>query len=103
MPAVSISASETAKKSEAVFLRALETPGKARAVAAAMGVSEAAVSRWKNEKIAELFTLCAYLGLELRPTDHVAVHPTAHEFHTWVLASVMRHAPHLLEGTEPEA
>lgn len=54
-------------------MRALQEPGRAAGVATAMGLSEATVSRIKNERIEEAVMFMAYLGLKVVPSDYQCV------------------------------
>lgn len=56
-----------------LVLRSLQEPGKAAAVAVAMGTSEASVSRIKNERAEELLVWLAHLGLKVVPSEFQCV------------------------------
>jgi hypothetical protein len=98
---LSLTADENARKGEALFLRAIEKPGKGVALAEAMDTSNTKISNMKNGTVVEVIRLLALLGLQVRPSDYVLMHPVAYEYHKWLHANVMRNAPHLL--TEPDA
>lgn len=71
------SAQETARKSHATVLRALQAPGRQVAIATAMGVSESTVSRLKTEHLAQICALLAHAGLKVVPAEDLSVDPTA--------------------------
>lgn len=77
-------------------LQQLQEPGKASAVAAAMGVSDSTVSRIKTERLEECLTFLAHLGLKVVPADFKCVEPSAYAFLTTSHQRVMQTAPHLI-------
>lgn len=58
-----------------LVLRALQEPGKAGAVAVAMGLSDATVSRIKTERLEEVLQYLAFLGMKVVPSDYQCVDP----------------------------
>lgn len=58
-----------------LVLRALHEPGKAGALACAMGVSDSTVSRIKTERLEEVLTFLAHLGIKCVPSDYQCVDP----------------------------
>ncbi len=81
-------------------LQRLQEPGKAGAVAVAMGVSDSTVSRIKTERMEEVLTLLAHLGLKVVPADYKCVNPDAYAFLTRPHERVMREAPQLIWETD---
>lgn len=79
-----------------LVLQHLQEPGTAVSVAAAMGVSEATVSRIKNERMEECLRLLAHLGLKVVPQEFKCVNPDAYAFLTSTHEKVMRVAPQLI-------
>lgn len=100
MSAVSMLPAERARKGVALALQALQEPGKAGAIAGLMGLSDATVSRLKNEKLEEVATLCAFLGIKWVPADHVCVARETYDFLTKTHQRVMAKAPELVWETE---
>lgn len=56
-------------------LRALQEPGKAGALAVAMGLSDSTVSRIKTERLEEVLLFLAHLGIKAVPADYQCVDP----------------------------
>lgn len=79
-----------------LVLQRLQEPGTAVSVAAAMGASEATVSRIKNERMEDCLRLLAHLGLKVVPAEFKCVNPDAYYFLTSTHEKVMRQAPHLI-------
>lgn len=77
-------------------LQQLQEPGKAGAVAAAMGVSDSTVSRIKTERLEECLTFLAHLGLKVVPAEFKCVEPSAYAFLTATHTRLMQSAPHLI-------
>jgi hypothetical protein len=96
MAAVSAVPAERARKTVQLVFQRMQDPGTGVAVAAAMGVSEATISRIKNERVEEVALLLACLGLKVVPTEFKCVEPTAYAFLTATHEKVMRSAPHLI-------
>lgn len=94
--ALSLTASETARNGIALAMKALATPGKAAACAQAMGVSEPTVSKLKNERMEDVITLLANLGLQVVPSDYEVVDPHALEFLKRLHAKVTHLDPDML-------
>lgn len=53
--------------------RALAEPGRAAAVATAMGLSESTISRIKNERLDEVLLFLAHLGIKCVPSSFQCV------------------------------
>lgn len=100
MAASSIAPAERARKGVQLAFQALQEPGKAGAIAALMGVSDATVSRIKNERIEEVALLCAHLGIKWVPAEHKCVSPETFDFLTRTHQRVMSCAPHLVWETD---
>jgi hypothetical protein len=100
MAPLSLTATETARKGYARVLRALETPGKAGALAVAMETSDANISRIKNERLEEAIRFMAYLGLKVVEADARCVSPATYEFLTSTHARVLRESPGLIWDEE---
>lgn len=100
MPEVSKPPTETARKGVQLALQRLQEGGKAGAVAVAMGVSDSTVSRIKTERLEEVVTMLAHLGLKVVPGDFRCVNPEAYAFLTSTHERVMREAPHLIWDVE---
>jgi hypothetical protein len=96
MEASSRTPSETARKGVQLALQRLQEPGKAGAVAAAMGCSDSTVSRIKTERMEEVVTFLAFLGLKVVPTEFKCVDPAAYHFLTTTHQRVMQRAPDLI-------
>ena len=96
MTAVSMPPPERARKGVQLALLALQEPGKAGAVAAAMGVSDSTVSRLKTERLEEVVLLLAHLGLKVVPSDFRCVDPSAYDFLVRSHTRVMAKAPELI-------
>ena len=77
-------------------MQGLQEPGKAGAIAACMGLSDATVSRLKNEKLEEVALLCAHLGIKWVPADHTCVSRETYEFLTRSHQRVMNSNPELI-------
>lgn len=65
-----------------------------------MGISDATVSRIKNERMEEVALLCAHLGIKWVPAGHRCVSPETYEFLTRSHARVIQAAPELIWGSE---
>lgn len=87
---------EKARKGVALVLQNLQTGEKAGSIAAAMGVSDATLSRIKNERLEEVALFCAHLGVKWVPADFRCVDPEAYAFLTSTHERVMRKAPELI-------
>lgn len=96
MTEVSKTPAETTRKGVQLALQALQEPAKAVSVAAAMGVSESTVSRIKTERLEEVVTFLAHLGLKVVPTEFKCVNPEAYAFLTSTHRRVMQVAPQLI-------
>lgn len=96
MTAVSSTPPERARKSMQVVLQRLQGAETAASLAVAMGVSEATISRIKNDRMEECLTLLAHLGLKVVPTDFKCVDRSAYEFLTRTHERIMARAPELI-------
>jgi hypothetical protein len=79
-----------------MVLQALQEQGRGVAIAATMGVSEATVSRIKNERLEEVLTLLACAGFKVVPTSYTCVRPEAYDFLTATFARVQAEQPALI-------
>lgn len=100
MTALSPVFAETARKGLTLALHRLQEPGKAGAVAAAMGVSDSTISRIKTERLEECMQFLAHLGIKCVPADYRCVNPEAYAFLTKTHERVMREAPQLIWDIE---
>ena len=100
MPPVSRTPAETTRKGVQLAFQALQEPGKAGALAVAMGVSDSTVSRIKTERLEEAVLFLAHLGLKVVPTDYRCVDPAAYAFLTSTHQRVMQRAPELIWDQE---
>lgn len=73
MTASSFSPTDTHRKASVLVARALAEPGRAAALATALGTSESTISRIKNERLDEVLMFIAHLGLKLVPTGYRCV------------------------------
>lgn len=96
MPTLSRTPAETARNGARLALQRLQEPGRAVAVAAAMGISESTVSRLKNERMEEVVLMLAHLGLKLVPSEFRCVDPAAYTFLTNTTQRVMAKNPELI-------
>ena len=100
MNASLLSPPERARKGVALVLQSMQTGEKAGAIAAAMGISDATLSRIKNERVEEVALLCAHLGIKWVPADWECVSRAAFEFMTTTHERVLRVAPELVWDIE---
>ena len=100
MAPVSMPPPERARKAVALVFQALQEPGKAGALAVAMGVSDATISRIKNERLQECAELCAHLGIKWVPASARCVSPETFDFLTRTHQRVMNVAPQLVWESE---
>ena len=77
-------------------LKALQEPGKAAAVAAAMGTSDSTVSRIKTDRLEEVLIFLSHLGLKVVPAEFKCVEPSAYAFLTQTFERVQQKAPQLI-------
>ena len=77
-------------------LQALQEPGKAAAVAAAMGTSDSTVSRIKTDRLEEVLIFLSHLGLKVVPAEFKCVEPSAYAFLTQTFERVQSKAPQLM-------
>lgn len=96
MTASSQSVAETTRKGVQLALQRLQEPGKAGAVAAAMGVSDSTVSRIKTERMEEVVDFLAHLGLKVVPVEFKCVNAEAYAFLTQTHERLMQKVPHLI-------
>lgn len=96
MPQLSQPPAERARKGVQMALQALQEPGKAGALAVSMGVSDATVSRIKNERMEEVLLMLAHLGLKVVPAAHRCVSAETFDFLTRSHARIMATAPQLI-------
>lgn len=99
-PPVSKTPAEIARKGVQFALQALQEPGKAGAVAAAMGVSDSTISRIKTERLEEVVMFLAHLGLKVVTSESRCVDPAAYAFLTNTHQRVMLKAPELIWDQE---
>lgn len=64
---------ERSRKAHSRLLTAMQEPGTQRNLAQILGISEATVSRIKNEKLEDALTLVYQLGFKVVPGDHECV------------------------------
>lgn len=69
MTPVSAPPAERARKAYLTVLQRLQDSGKQAAVAAAMGVSDSTISRFKNEQLETLCGVLSHLGLKVVPVE----------------------------------
>lgn len=100
MSELSPTATERARKGMQLALRALQEPGKAGALAIAMGISDSTVSRIKTERLEEVLLFLAHLGIKCVPSDFRCVSSETYQFLTSAHQRVMARAPHLIWETE---
>jgi hypothetical protein len=96
MPQLSCTPAERARKGVSLALQVLQQPGKAGAIAVCMGLSDATVSRLKNEKLEEVALLCAHLGIKWVPADSHTVSRETYDFLTRSHERVLKRAPELI-------
>jgi hypothetical protein len=82
MAAVSATPADRARKGAQLAFQALQEPGKASAIAVCMGMSDATVSRIKNERMEEGLLLLAHLGLKVVPAANRCVSAETFDFLT---------------------
>lgn len=64
-----------ARKTHLVMLRALQEPGRAVAIATALGISESSISRFKNDHLEQFASILTHSGLKVVPADYQCVDP----------------------------
>lgn len=89
MDASSRAPAETARKGVQLAFQRLQEPGKAGAVAAAMGLSDSTVSRIKTERMEEVIGFLAHLGLKVVPAEFKCVDAIAEKPVTTGFAQVI--------------
>jgi len=85
-----------------VVLQRMQDAGIGAQVAVAMGVSEATVSRIKNERVEEVLLFLAHIGLKIVPTSYKCVDKETYDFLTLTHQRIMRVAPQLVWDTDDE-
>lgn len=86
---------ERARRAHSMVLARLAEATQA-AAATAMGISETTMNRIKTERLEEVLTLVAHLGLKVVPAEFKCVDPNAYAFLTATHQRVMQSAPHLI-------
>lgn len=76
MNSVLIPAAERARNAKSRVLAALKDPGSQVAIAASMGVSEATVTRIKNDRLDECLAFLYTAGFKVVPQESVSVDPS---------------------------
>lgn len=71
------------------MLQALSKPGTQVAIATAMGISEAQVSRIKNEQLEQVCLMLAHAGMKVVSTDRVCVNRQAYESMSYIASKAM--------------
>lgn len=89
MDQLSISPAERARKAHARVLSALQRPGTQTGIAAALGASEATISRIKNERLEECLAFLYCAGFKLVPSDKVCIDPEALAFMRQITGRVL--------------
>jgi len=92
MPSLSCTPSERARKAHSRVLQSLQEPGAQRHLAAAMGVSEATISRVKTEKLEDAMALLYQLGFKVVPVERVCVDLQMYEAMTRIATRAMADA-----------
>lgn len=85
----SMSPAERARKGVGLVLQQMQPAGKATAMAAAMGMSDAAVSRIKNERLEEVVLFLAHAGIKLVPCEFVCVNAESYQAMTHIASKAM--------------
>lgn len=81
-------------------LQALAESGTAARLAAESGVSEATVSRWKNERLEESINLLSHLGFRVISAEHKVLDPKAYDFVVGAVIKAMQTAPGIILGVD---
>lgn len=92
MAALCADVAARASKIESLLLRRLARPGTQAGIAAALGVSESAVSRTKTEHWPQVARILAHAGLKLVDADAVCMRADAYEFARAALARSLEDA-----------
>lgn len=95
MAPASVPPSERARKTASIIFQRLQEVGKQSAIAVAMGVSDSTITRLK-ERIEDLATVMAHLGLKVVPVEHQCTHPGELSYLRELRRRVEDHAAHLL-------
>jgi len=93
-------ADERARDGLATVLQVLSETGTAAKLAAASGLSEATVSRWKNERLEEGILLLSHLGFRVISAEHKVLDPKAYDFLISAFIKAMQTAPGLILGAD---
>ena len=96
MTELSPTPAERARKAVQLVLQRLKEPGTAVSASAAMGTSEATISRLKNDHMEPVLTLLAHLGLKVVPADFKCVDREAYDFLVRSHKRVMAKQPELI-------
>ena len=91
---------ERARKARSVVLQAVQRDVKQHAIAAAMGVSDATVSRLINDHLDNFVAMLTHAGLKVVDSSARCVSAETYEFLTATHARVMQKAPQLIWDTE---
>lgn len=99
MGASSMTPDERARKASSIVLQRLSPTGTQSALATALGVSEATISRNK-EHIEAVLTMVAHLGLKVVDESRICLNPGEIKFLRETYARVQEQAPWLLNESE---
>lgn len=80
---------ERARKMHSAILRCMQESGSQVALAAAMGVSEATISRFKSEQLEQFCFLLAHLGLKTVDIQKICVDKNMYELVSKVMSKAM--------------
>ena len=100
MAQLSDAPTEKTRKLRSTVLQAVTRDGKQHAIAAAMGVSDATVSRLVNDHLDNFAAMLAHAGLKVVPVEHTCVSAETYQFLTSTQARVMQKAPQLIWDTD---
>lgn len=102
MPTLSCTPPERARKTLQRVFQHLQEPGTGVSLATSMGVSEATISRIKNERMEEVLLLLAHLGFKVVRSEMMCVDPASYAFLRQTHERVMRKAPDLIWEADEE-
>jgi transcriptional regulator with XRE-family HTH domain len=100
MSEYSLSAPERARKIASHIRQAVNLAESQKALATAMGVSEATINRLLNDHLENFAAVLAQLGQKVVPVDHKCVDRATYDFLTKSHARIMERAPHLIWDVE---
>lgn len=80
---------ERARKMQSAILKRLQESGSQVALATAMGVSEATISRIKSEQLEQFCVVLAHLGFKTVDVGKVCVDREAYESMTYIASKAM--------------